>query len=330
MIDINKVAVVAVRQTLEAAFSDEPLKPSTFPDADGVGQYLIYQNGDKKDVVLDTHQSQANRIEPVFEGSGLIPDNVVRVSETTVPLTKVGHRLADACVRFSNQASVVASVLDAFAKGDAVPLAKTAPTALLFGLWDSRGTGVKVTRIFNSEIRAHDVSEVPTAGQFVSSVPRLEDHVTKDLSAEGLLDCPYSAKGGVLVHGEIVRTARLNVRGIRKLTGDALQQYVLGLGLFALLYPVSGDLREGCNLVTTKTTVNLVNENGTREDITLTFEDVKQFALAAAQTFGVGSAMTFVYDEANAKAKASGKADAKEAKAKEKKIGKAKAELTTA
>jgi CRISPR-associated protein Csb1 len=334
LIDIKKVAVVCVKQTMEAAFPDEPLKPSTFPDSDGVGQYLIYQNGDVKDVVLDTHQSQANRIEPEFNHKGLVPDSTVKVGEDQLFLTEAGHRLADAVVRFSNKASVVEEALQAFAKGNALKVAKLAPTSLLFGLWDSRKTGTKIVRLFNAEIRAHNVIEVPAAGQFVSSVPRLEDQATKDLSAEGLLDCPYNGLGGVLVKGEIVRNARLNVRGIRTLRGanaeetQKLQQYLLALGLFALSAPASADLREGCNLVATQTHFSVFNEDGTRSDIALKHEDVLAFAKQAAQDFGVGPALEFVYDAKAANVSASGKADAKDEKAKVKKSGKAKADTS--
>lgn len=332
MLDITKVAVVSVKQTLEAAFPDEPLKPPTFPDKDGVGQYLIYDNAGVKDVVLDTHQSQANRIEPAFDNSGLIPDSTVRVGEENLSLTAVGHRLADAVVRFSNQSGTVEAALQAVSKGNATAVAKLAPTSLMFGLWDSRKTHTKIVRLFNSEIRAHNIIEVPSAGQFVSSVPRLEDQVTKDLSTEGLLDCPYSGLGGVIVKGEIVRNARLNVRGIRALRGvntaetQRLQQYILALGLFALTCPVNGDLREGCNLVATKTSYSTFAEDGTRADITLKHEDVLAFAKKAAKEFGVGDALEFVYDQSAANASASGKADAKEEKAKTKKSGKAKAD----
>jgi CRISPR-associated protein Csb1 len=334
VIDINKVAVVSSKQTLEAAFNDEPLKPPTFPDANGVGQYLVYENGDVKDVVLDTHQSQANRIEPLFNHSGLIPDATVKVGEEQIFLTEAGHRLADAVVRFSNKASVVEEALQAFAKGDATKVAKIAPTSLLFGLWDSRKTGTKIVRLFNSEIRAHNVIEVPGAGQFVSSVPRLEDQATKDLSAEGLLDCPYSAKGGVLVKGEIVRNARFNIRAVRALRGanaeetTKLQQYVLALGLFALTAPFAGDLREGCNLVATKTVISVFNEDGTREEITLKHEDVLGFATKAAQEFGLGETLEFIYEQNVANKYASGKAEAKEAREIKKKSGKVK-ELAT-
>src|SRR5262249_27443475 len=291
MLDINKVAVVTVRQILEPAFKDRPIRPSTFPDADGTGQYILYTNGETTDAVIDTHQSQANRIEPGFDGSGLIPEHTVRVGENTKPLTALGHRVADAAVRFSDQAAVIDAALKAFSKRDAVPLAKLAPTALLFGAWDSRGnTGAKIVRLFNAEIRAHNVVPVPAKGQFVSSVPRPADLKNKELSAEGLLDCPFSGLGGIIVKGEIVRTVSLNVRGIRKLTPQA-QHYALGLGLYALTYPLDLDLRADCNLVTVKTEASLVNEDGTRETIRLTHADTLAFARKAAQEFGVGPAL---------------------------------------
>jgi len=330
MIDINTIAVVTARQTLEAAFTDEPLKPSTFPDKDGVGQYLIYDNGGVKDVVLDTHQSQANRIEPMFDKSGLIPDSTVKTPERVSFITALGHRLADAAIYFSNLREVVQSALKEFMSGDATAVAKLSPTSLLFGLWDSRSerSRAKITRIFNAEIRAHNVVEVPAAGQYISSVSRLEDQVTKDLSVEGLLDCPYSGLGGVIAHGDIVRNARLNIRGIRALKGGAdtalLQNYILGLGLFALTVPSNGDLREGCNLVVTKTTVSTLAEDGTREDIELKHSDVLAFAKNAAKEFGVGEALEFIYDAATASGNVNGKAEAKETKEKTKKNGKAK------
>ncbi len=152
---------------------------------------------------------------------------------------------------------------------------------------------------------------MPSAGQFVSSAPRLEDQATKDLSNEGLLDCPYSGLGGVIVKGEIVRNARLNLRGIRALRGatdvesQKLQQYVLALGLFALTCPVNGDLREGCNLVATKTAYSTFAEDGTRSDITLKHDDVLAFAKSAAKDFGVGDALEFIYDQNAANASAS-------------------------
>ncbi len=343
MIDIKHVAVVSAKQTMEPAFPEEPLKPPSYPNKDNVAQYLIYQNGDLKDVVLDTHQSQANRIEPAYDNTGLIPDSTVKAGEKFITVTRLGHRLADAAIYFSNLRDKVQDVLKAFMSGNAMPVAKLSPTALIFGLWDSRPerSRAKITRIFNAEIRAHNVIEVPAAGQYISSVPRLDDQVNKDLSAVGLLDCPYGVdretgdfinKGGVLVKGEITRNVRLNLRGIRRLCGvnteetERLQNYVLGLGLFALTYAASGDLREGCNLVTTSSRYSTFAEDGTRSDISLKHEDVLVFAKKAAKEFGVGEAIEFVYDPSAADASASGKADAKEEKTKAKKSGKVKTE----
>jgi len=124
-------------------------------------------------------------------------------------------------VRFSNKAALVEAALQEFSKGNATQVAKLAPTSLLFGLWDSRKTFTKIVRLFqqrNPRSQRHRSAEV--LGRFVSSVPRLEDQVTKDLSTEGLLDCPYSGLGGVIVKGDITRNARLNLRGIRGTTGN--------------------------------------------------------------------------------------------------------------
>ena len=336
MIDINKIAVVSSKQALEAAFPDEPIKPPTFPDSDGVGNYIIYNNGDVKDVVLDTTQSQANRVEPIFDGSGLIPDSTVRVGEKTIPLTAAGHRVADACVRFSDKAELVHEALRSYENGSAVRLARLAPTALLFGAWDSRvtsgATGVKITRIFHSEIRGHNIVEVPAAGQFVSSVPRIEGQKSGDLSMEGLLDCPFSGLGGVIVKGKIVRNSRVNLRGIRALRGEnaaeteKLQNYILGLALYALTYAVTQDLREGCNLVVTKTVTETLSEDGTRSTIELSHAAASNFAHQAAEAFGIGGAVQFIYDEGKALAVATGRTEAKVEKAAAKKSGQKKEE----
>ena len=51
------------------------------------GHSVTYDNKGRRDVIIDTHQSQANRIEPVFDGTGLIPDSTVKVGDNAVPLT---------------------------------------------------------------------------------------------------------------------------------------------------------------------------------------------------------------------------------------------------
>ena len=44
-------------------------------------------------------------------------------------------------------------------------MAKIAPTSLLFGVWDSRSTQVKVARVFRSVIRAHNVRKLSRSAQ---------------------------------------------------------------------------------------------------------------------------------------------------------------------
>jgi CRISPR-associated protein Csb1 len=299
------IAILTVKQKLQPAFPDDHIKPPTFAGNDGGAQYVTYHNNGRRDVIIDTHQSQANRIEPIFDGTGLIPDSTVRMGEQTVPLTALGHRVADAALRFSDAEGVITTALDAYLAGDGEPLAKLAPTSLLFGAWDSRGNpNAKVARAVRAEIRATDVSEpISVRGQYRASVERPLEGKNDELSAEGLLDCPTSGLGGVIVNGEIVRTVQLNVRAIRKLHGEGLQNYVLGLGLVALLAPADLDLREGCNVVVESTTMEAVNEDGTRAPFNMNYPQALEFAKQAAKVFGVGANRQFTYSEAKVKAK---------------------------
>src|ERR1700687_4883600 len=52
------------------------------------------------------------------------------------------QHLADAVVRFSDQSGAVEAAFEAVSEGNATVIAKLAPTSLLFGLWDSRKTGL--------------------------------------------------------------------------------------------------------------------------------------------------------------------------------------------
>ncbi len=81
---------------------------------------------------------------------------------------------------------------------------------------------------------------------------------------------------------------------------EPVREYVLGLSLYALLSPIDLDLRADCNLIVTKTEVSVVNGDGTREALAMTFEDAKAFAKSAADKFGIEPALTFTYDEGKA------------------------------
>ena len=306
--NFDNVAILAIRQKLAPAFPGDPIKPPTFAGDDGA-QYITYSNGTRRDAIIDTHASQANRIEPIFDNTGLIPDSTVKAGSVEVPLTALGHRVADAALRFSDASGDITKALDAYFAGNTEPLAKLAPTSLLFGAWDSRGNPkIKITRALRAEIRATDVSEpITVLGQYRTVLNRPEGSYKNDaLSAEGLLDCPTDGLGGVIVNGEIVRTVQLNLRAVRKLSGEALQNYVLGLGLVALLAPPDLDLREGCNLVVESTTMEAINEDGTRPPFKMSYEEALEFAKQAAKTFGVGPARRFTYDEGKVRAKLEG------------------------
>jgi len=313
----DNIAILAVRQKLSPAFEGDPIKPPTFAGNNNEPTYVTYDVQGRHDCIIDTQPSQANRIEPLFDGSGLIPDSTVKVEEKIVPLTALGHRIADAALRFSDGAQDVTAALDSAFSGDNVPLAKLAPTSLLFGAWDSRGNvKVKLTRVVRAEIRASNVSKpIAVLGQYRSSVNRPVEGDNKELSAEGLLDCPTNGLGGVVVNGEITRTVQVNVRAIRKMGNPVLQDYILGLGLVALLAPADLDLREGCNLVVASTTVEAVKEDGTRHPFPMTYEQAVDFARKSAEQFGVGAARYFVYDEANIRAKIASRAEEKNKKA---------------
>jgi CRISPR-associated protein Csb1 len=314
--EFDNVAILAIRQKLSPAFPGDPIKPPTFA-GDGGAQYVTYQNGTRRDVIIDTHSSQANRIEPIFNGTGLIPDSTVKAGPDEIPLTALGHRVADAAVRFSDAAEEITKALDAYFGGSAERLAKLAPTSLLFGAWDSRGNPkIKIARMLSAEIHATDVSDpIVVLGQYRTVLNRPEGINKNDaLSAEGMLDCPTEGLGGVIVNGDIVRTVQLNVRAVRKLSGEALQNYVLGLGLVALLAPPDLDLREGCNLVVESTAMEAINEDGTRAPFSMSYEEAMEFAKQAAQRFGIGPTRHFTYDEGKVRAKLEG-ASAKKAKA---------------
>lgn len=128
----------------------------------------------KKCVLLDSVQSQANRMEealqaaldagkfkvPVlsvdFTGLGLL-DEVGRVTSLEAP-----HRVADAILRDSLhdgtpfRKSDLGKQLDTVSLQNATPLYQLCPTALIFGIWDSTGPkgglGAKFQRALVSEI----------------------------------------------------------------------------------------------------------------------------------------------------------------------------------
>src|SRR5947209_7273678 len=119
------------------------------------------QNG--VNAVLDSVPSQGNRMEPVFaQYPELVPASTVVYPSTTVALTEVPNRAADPAIRY-----LFANELEQLAAGNAEPLAKRNPTALVFGLWDSRVTQTKVQRAVEATVVVRNAGHQPTASSLM-------------------------------------------------------------------------------------------------------------------------------------------------------------------
>lgn len=268
--------------------------------------------------VIDSIPSQANRIEPALgrvtdkEGKAirLVPKVVVKAmvdgEEKQVNLLEVGHRAADAVVQLSSLREEITKAIRAYRDGDATQLAKLAPTSLVFGMWDSRESGVKVPRLLNSIVRAYDVLEHRRSSQFNAAldfeaagvVPGKGD---KKLSEVGMDGAPATFQhGGIEARGGICRDASLNLCTLRDIRGAgenqtlALQRYILGLSLVALTY-FDGkifNLRQGCQLVANPEkpmTRTFINADGSETPFDDDAEGVLAYAASAAAAFGVSN-----------------------------------------
>lgn len=261
---------------------------------------------------IDSVGSQANRMEPIFKRDpykALVPQVVVDVRGFKVNLLDAGHRAADAVVRFSDLRRELEGAFCAFRdKGNAEPLAKIAPTSIVFGSWDSRSTEVKISRVVRSVIRAYQVDLLHRSAQYtppvryvnIGAIEVSEEVDNKTLSQLGLRDNPASwTHGGIRLRpdGEIRRDAALNITAVRALGADSddstlkLRRYILGLALVAFTAPQDMALREGCQLVPDIEKAShweLVHHDGKRETFSVSHTDALAYATAAAGAFGVG------------------------------------------
>ena len=190
------------------------------------------------------------------------------------------------------------SAFQASQRGDAEPLAKIAPTSIIFGAWDSRDTQAKLPRLVASTIRAFDVRQLTRSAQFVPATEYvaeglLDEALDKKMqdaySGRGFIHVPASGSpGGVIATGGIRRDASLHLAALRLLTvGEdqqktlALKRYVLGLALTAFTYPSSGYLRQGCNLVRNPDKhreFSEVHGDGRRVDIKMEHDEALEYA----------------------------------------------------
>lgn len=312
---------LTLREYLEPAQGAETVVfPATFaPEEDSqkkADYALDVIESDGKTVrvgLIDSVGSQANRIEPIFRQapfSALVPQTIIKIGVREVSLLDLGHRAADAAVRFSDQGPLFRKAFEAIRDtGNSWEIAKLAPTTILFGGWDSRGTKVKLPRILGSVIRAWDVHRLTRSAQYFSAFEKEEtedqkllDKVdAKVLSSEGLLDSPSGlAPGGVIAKGGVIREATLNLIVLRSLSAgepkktELLQRYLLGLALVAFSAPAELFLREGCLLVRAEKGLEskAVYRSGTRDKFDLDEEKALGYATRAAKAFEVGPALT--------------------------------------
>jgi CRISPR-associated protein Csb1 len=267
--------------------------------------------------VVDSIPSQANRIEPAFDRLAdkkgkpvrLVPKVVVTAKvgdeERQVSLLEAGHRLADALVQLSSLRDEIAKAIQQRKENNSLPLAKLAPTSLVFGMWDSRESGVKVPRLVNSIIRAYDVLEYRRSSQFNPALDFEAAGVVpakgeKKLSEVGMDGAPATFQhGGIEARGGICREASLNLCTLRDIITsedkekEKLQRYLLGLALVALTFfdGKTLNLRQGCQLVADKDkpmTRLLVLADGTEKPFTIDRDTAIEYAKATAEAFGVG------------------------------------------
>jgi CRISPR-associated protein Csb1 len=314
--DDSPVAALVIRQWLVPVEGrGAVIFPPTYPIEGENAGYNIDRFEDGSSLCqIDSVGSQANRMEPIFKRepySKLVPQVIIQAGKNAVNLLDAGHRAADAIVRFSDLAEELEKAFCALQnQGNAEPLARVAPTTLVFGAWDSRGTQVKVPRIVRSVVRAFQVDVLHRSAQYIPPIDYVgvglldtpTDRRQQDsMSEQGLSHAPAAwTHGGVRVRegGEIRRDASLNLVAVRDLgaasqAGDGnlkLRRYILGLSLAALTAPQETFLREGCQLVPDTDRPaewRLVHHNGCRESFLLSHEEALAYAEAAAKAFGV-------------------------------------------
>lgn len=333
-------AVVSREYLTPVEGKDGVFFPPTFAAAENSrefpGGYNINDLGNGENVCLvDSVGSQANRIEPMFatgEYAKLVPQLVVEAGEKKVSILDAGHRAGDAIVRCTELRDGLQKAFQALKKGDAVPLAKLAPTSLVFGVWDSRDTQAKAPRLLAATIRAFNVAKLTRSAQYNPAIEYVEagllaeteeKDALKAYSERGFRHVPASAThGGVIAKGDVRREVTLQVAALRLLRGPTeeetkkLRAYLLGLALVAFTKPAVGFLRQGCNLVLDserKPESKLVFPDGRRESSQLTHATALAFATKAAAAFGVGVSKTVKFDTKLAEDETSG--DGKKRKA---------------
>ena len=310
--------------------------PPTYADSPGNKGHFGYNIDELSDgtriATIDSVGSQANRMEPVFlptrngepgnPRASLVPQIDIAYgkenNEKTVSILETGHRLGDAVIRSTELRDQAQEAFNTFLdRGDAAPLAKLAPTSLVFGVWDSRDTLAKLPRLVQSTIRADDVEVLTRSAQYNPALDYAEFDVFSEqdkekqqgdpkslLAKRGFVHVPaVKTHGGIIARGAILRNITINLIALRRLEGEngqALRRYVLGLSLVAATAPVDGFLRAGCLLTLDPDDTGLwhaIARSGERSSINLNEEIALEYALHAAEHFGIGENRSVAFDK---------------------------------
>ncbi len=313
--DDGPVALVIRQWLVPATQPDDIIFPPSYANpSEKKGDPPVYNidgEGSESVCVLDSVPSQANRVEPIFGRKPyreLVPQIVIKFKDGLErSVLEIGHRIADAAFRGTELGSRIAEVLVKHRDGDSTDLAKLAPTSLVFGAWDSRGTQVKIPRLVISIVRAKDVVRRTRSAQYFPAISYereglMPDDLDGKPSESGLAEAPAVGKiGGVHVRGTITRDASLNLVALRAIRGGSeeqtlkLRRYILGLCVVALAAEPELDLRQGCLLTLDpgrSPSVEIVYRDGKREKLCVAAHDALDFATAVARQFGVGSDLT--------------------------------------
>jgi len=344
----DDVALVLRQKLVPVEGSDAVIFPPTYADAKE--NYNIDTLSDGRRVVtIDSEGSQANRMEPMFKKGGplegLVPQIDIDVKGKVVSLLDAGHRLADAVVRSSPLREEAKAAFKAlYETDDATAIAQIAPTSLVFGVWDSRGSSAKVPRIVRSVVRGWDVDRLTRSAQYNPAVNYLEieglfeeddkkklEGDTKSAIAQlGYVHVPaVGGHGGVLVRGDITRDVTVNLIVLRRLKGrdeattTVLRQYILALSLLAALEEHDGFYRQGCLLVPDgEAQWEVVSRTGKRSPTTLDKAAIKELATKAKNALQVSADRPMTFDPENPKAEVRGKNEEKAQKAAKRAKGK--------
>ncbi len=331
IIQNESIAAIVIRQYLKPVEGDHAvIFPPTYA---GIGYNFntFDQGGEIKNIyTIDSVGSQANRMEPLFKRPpycNLVPRIKIEIRKTIskgqekgelideIDLIDAGHRIADAVVRFSNGTDEISSAFQKVGK-DATSMAKLAPTSLVFGCWDSRGSSVKLPRIIRSTIMAHNVYELKRSAQYIPATERYEeafdkinDKERKKFADAGMGHVPSTGNpGGVLLgsNSNVLKDVVLSLTALRALRADdngdntlKLRRYIFGLSLVAMTAPQEPLLRMGCELTSDPDRplkMEKVNCDGNRDPFGFSHDDALKFAEAAANDFEVGESKTFTFD----------------------------------